>query len=104
LKHGVQIRGNCGDLVLEIGAHVLTSRPDHVFLVGEIAAHWAQAETHLGCYLASIIGGTPEDALIKLTTKKSGKLLPAADLIEKARELLASIPEKTEIDRALALI
>ncbi|MFK2903003.1 hypothetical protein ISP17_03440 [Dyella ginsengisoli] len=72
-KHGLQVRDEAGDLLLDVGPHVIKSRPAFAEKVGVIAASWSQAEVNLNCLFAALMGTTTELVAEKLEKALSGE-------------------------------
>lgn len=71
--HGLQASGVAGELLLDVGPHVIKSRPAFAERIGLIAASWAQAEINLNCLLAALMGTTPELVAEKLEKAVGGE-------------------------------
>jgi len=79
-KFGALVRSENGELVLETGAYVVRQVPDFAEHIGKVASEWAQAEAHLSCFFALLMGTKPEDERRRLSQK------PACQIIEKTRK------------------
>lgn len=91
--HGLQASGVAGELLLDVGPHVIKSRPGFAEKVGEIAASWSQAEVNLNCLLAALMGTTPD-----LVAKKLEKALSGAKASVFARKIVAEALAGAELE------
>ncbi|MCX8999942.1 hypothetical protein NOF55_22815 [Rhizobiaceae bacterium BDR2-2] len=82
---GIQIFNSDGSLFFETGAHVLTSVPGFTEEIGKIAATWAVAEGHLGCYYAVLLETTPDDALKQLGKQGASQVTKNSEAIAKEK-------------------
>jgi len=89
MPQGIQLFDKDGNLYFETGAHVIDTINGFSAKIGQIAATWAAAEAHLGCYYGALLGTTPAEAL-----KTIGKM-SAAGLTCKAKAVAkGKLPEK----------
>lgn len=91
--HGLQASGVAGELLLDVGPHVIKGRPTFAEEVGVIAASWAQAEINLNCLLAALMGTTPD-----LVAKKLEKALSGAKASVFARKIVAEALAGAELE------
>lgn len=92
-KYGLQVFDQAGGLLLDVGPHVIKSRPAFAEKVGEIAASWSQAEVNLNCLLAALMGTTPG-----LVAKKLEKALSGAKASVFARKIVAEALAGAELE------
>lgn len=81
-KQGLEVRDEKGNLLVEVGPHVIRDAPKFAEKIGVIATSWAHAEVNLNCLFAVLLETTPEEAAKEL--KKYGN---AAKATEGAREI-----------------
>lgn len=81
MPQGMQYFEKDGNLSFETGVHVLATIDGFPRKIGEIAATWAAAEAHLGCYYGALLNTTPAEALNRI-----GRM-SAAGLTEKAKKI-----------------
>lgn len=94
----VDILNADGSLFLETGPRVLTCAEGFAEEIGQIAAAWAMAEGHLGCYFGILLETTPSDALRQLGKQSAAQVTKNAKAV--AEEKLAG----NELDRLLELL
>ncbi len=56
----LRINSEDGQLLLELGAHVVAEHPKFAAKIGELAAEWAHAEAEMGALLAALMDTAPE--------------------------------------------
>lgn len=95
-KYGLQIRDEKGELLLEVGPHVMSALPKFAEQVGIITAYWAQAEINLNCLFATLLNTTPEIASAQLRKHRS-----TASATGGAREYAKANLMGTELDSVI---
>lgn len=76
-KQGLKIWNEAGDILLEVGPHVISEATEFAEKIGVVAASWAQAEVNLNCFFAVLLNTTPDEASRQI--KKHGSAARAAD-------------------------
>lgn len=98
-RHGVLIRSENGDDLIEVGAHVLNNLPEFSQAIGNIAAFWSQAEVNLNCLFSVLLNTTPEDA-----GKQLKKFRTAAKASEGAKEFASTVLSGAQLQSVIAVI
>jgi len=92
-RHGLQIRDETGELLLEVGPYIIKESPRFAEEIGVIAASWAQAEVNLNCFFAILLNTTPEEAAKQLKKYRS-----ASRATDGARKIAADVLTGAELD------
>ncbi|MDO9607241.1 MAG: hypothetical protein Q7J26_01850 [Brevundimonas sp.] len=96
---GFQLNNDRGELVLELGGHVLATQPLMLAKVGEIASEWAHAEAELERCLAALMDTSPERTFALLQPYRS-----AAATATGARALAGATLKGADLDGFNVLI
>lgn len=67
-KYGMRISDSDGNMMLEVGSHIVAELPGFAAAIGTVASNWAQAEVNLYCLFAVLMNTTPELAEKKATS------------------------------------
>lgn len=98
-EQGLQVWDKKGNLLVEVGPHVIRKAPKFAEKIGVIAASWAHAEVNLNCLFAFLLDTTPEEAAKKL--KKYGN---AAKATEGARTIAKSKLTGSDLDSVIEVL
>jgi len=96
---GVQIFDEKGQLILEIGPHVIRQAPRFAEMIGIVAASWSQLEVHLNCLFATLLNTTPDDAANELK-----KYRTAATATNGARTIASRSLSGDELESVVSLL
>lgn len=72
-KFGGRVFDKAGELVFEVGPHLILEVPGFAAKMGELAAQWAHAEAELSTLLAALMNTSPERTFALLAAYKSAK-------------------------------
>lgn len=95
-KHGLRIKDERGNPILEVGPHIMRSHPKFAEQIGIITAYWAQAEANLNCLFAILLNTAPEQAYQQLKKHRS-----AASATKGARTLATANLSGAELNSVL---
>ncbi|MBH1494078.1 hypothetical protein JY423_05705 [Stenotrophomonas maltophilia] len=83
-KYGLRISDNDGNMMIEVGSHVVAELPGFAAAIGAVASNWAQAEVNLYCLFAVLMNTTPE-----LAEKEAASYAIAKRATDGARRIAA---------------
>lgn len=98
-KYGLRISDIDGNVMIEVGSHVVAELPGFAAAIGTVASNWAQAEVNLYCLFAVLMHTTPE-----LAEKEIAKYTVAKRATDEARRIAAEHltgPELQGVNEAL---
>lgn len=98
-KHGLKIFDENGNLLIEVGPHVVGKLQGFGAAIGAVASTWAQAEINLYCLFAVLLNTTPE--LAEVTLKKHGVAKKATDEARRIAAENLTGPELQSVSQAL---